>query len=115
MHRPSSLPAKRRTLPLAVILLAVSAMLGGCSIYRINIQQGNYLDDETISRVETGMSRSQVRFVLGTPMVADSFHQDRWDYVFYFRSGRTGDVRQRHVVVFFEGDSVVRVEDGGWS
>ncbi len=114
MHRPATLPSPRPLRLLAVALLSC-LLLGGCSIYRINIQQGNYLDDKTIARVEVGMSRSQVRFVLGTPMVADSFHQDRWDYVFYFRSGRTGDVRKRHVVVFFDGDSVSVIEDGGWT
>ncbi len=92
-------------------LAAVALLLGGCSVYRINIQQGNYLDDKSIGQVETGMTRSQVRFVLGTPMVADSFHDNRWDYVFYFRNGRSGETLRRHIVVYFDGDSVSRIED----
>ena len=114
MPRTTIAPSSRPWRYLAALLTA-TLLLGGCSVYKINIQQGNYLDDKTIARLETGMTRSQVRFVLGTPMIADSFHEDRWDYVFYIRQGRSGDVRRRHVVVYFDGDSVSRVEDGGWS
>ncbi|MCZ0955245.1 MAG: outer membrane protein assembly factor BamE, partial [Rhodospirillaceae bacterium] len=64
---------------LAVLLLAA----GGC-VYRIDIQQGNLLEEDAIEQVELGMTRSQVQFLLGTPMIADSFHQDRWDYTYYF-------------------------------
>ena len=67
------------------IVLAALA-LAAC-VYRIDIQQGNLLDDEDIVQVDVGMTRSQVQFLLGTPMVADSFHRDRWDYAYYFRRG----------------------------
>lgn len=56
------------------------------------------------------MTRSQVQFLLGTPMVADSFHRDRWDYAYYFRQGRSKDVQQRWLVVYFDGDLVERIE-----
>ena len=72
------------------IVLAALA-LTAC-VYRIDIQQGNLLDDEDIVQIEVGMTRSQVQFLLGTPMVADSFHRDRWDYAYYFRRGRSPDL-----------------------
>jgi outer membrane protein assembly factor BamE len=90
------------------IVLAALA-LTAC-VYRIDIQQGNLLDDEDIVQIEVGMTRSQVQFLLGTPMVADSFHRDRWDYAYYFRRGRSPDLIQRWVVVHFENDRVTRID-----
>ena len=78
--------------------------------YKINIQQGNFLDQEDIDQIEPGMTRSQVRFLLGTPMVADIFNENRWDYVYYLKVGRSGEVFRRHFIVYFEGDETIRVE-----
>ena len=78
--------------------------------YRINIQQGNYLEERDVDEVQPGMTRSQVRFLLGTPMVADVFDPDRWDYVYFLKIGRTGDMYRRHFVIFFEGDQAVRID-----
>jgi outer membrane protein assembly factor BamE len=91
-------------------LVAIAALALTACVYRIDIQQGNLLDDEDINQVDLGMTRSQVQFLLGTPMVADSFHRDRWDYAYYFRQGRSSDVIQRWVVVYFENDRVARIE-----
>ena len=90
-------------------LLLVMLALAAC-VYRIDIQQGNLFDDEDIDQVEVGMTRSQVQFLLGTPMIADSFHRDRWDYAYYLRRGRSPDVVQRWVVVHFDNDRVARIE-----
>jgi outer membrane protein assembly factor BamE len=90
-------------------ILFVALAFSAC-VYRIDIQQGNLLDDEDIIQVEAGMTRSQVQFLLGTPMVADSFHRDRWDYAYYFRRGRSPDLIQRWVIVYFENDRVARVD-----
>lgn len=76
----------------------------------MDIQQGNVLEESSIEQVEVGMTRSQVQFLLGTPMIADAFRRDRWDYPYYFRQGRQRNVEQRWVVVHFEGDRVVRIE-----
>ena len=92
----------------AALLLALG--LAGC-VYRMDIQQGNLLDAEQVDQVEVGMTRSQVRFLLGTPMVVDSFDADRWDYVYSLRRGRSGEVVRRHLVVWFDGDKVTRVEE----
>ena len=83
--------------------------LAAC-VYRIDIQQGNLLDDDDVVQIEVGMTRSQVQFLLGTPMVADSFHRNRWDYAYYFRRGRSPDLIQRWVVVHFENDRVTRID-----
>ena len=91
-----------------LLLLSVLA-LAGC-VYRIDIQQGNLVDQENIDQVEVGMSRSAVQFLLGTPMVADSFHQERWDYPYYLKRGRSRDIERRWFIVYFEGDQVVRLE-----
>ena len=92
-----------------VAAIALACVLAAC-VYRLDTQQGNLLDQEQVDAVETGMTRSQVRFLLGTPMVADPFSQDRWDYVYYFRRGRTGATRRSHVIVWFEGDIVTKIE-----
>ncbi len=93
---------------LSVIVLTAFAVTA--CVYRIDIQQGNLLKDEDISQVEVGMTRSQVQFLLGTPMVADSFHRDRWDYAYYLRRGRSHDLDRRWVVVRFENDRVASIE-----
>jgi len=93
----------------ALFALLVGLTLGAC-VYRIDIQQGNLLEDSDVAQVEVGMTRSQVQFLLGTPMISDSFHRDRWDYAYYLRLGRSPDIERRWVVVYFENDRVARVE-----
>ncbi|HEV8017846.1 MAG TPA: outer membrane protein assembly factor BamE [Steroidobacteraceae bacterium] len=104
------LQASRMRLPataLAAVLLA--GMLGGC-VYRLDIQQGNYLEGKTVDQLQPGMTRTQVRYLLGTPMVPDLFDKDRWDYLYYFVHGRLRKPTQRHLVVFFKDDKVTHFE-----
>jgi outer membrane protein assembly factor BamE len=99
-------------LPLAAFaaLVLLATPLSGC-VYRMNIQQGNYLEGKTVDKVEVGMTRTQVRYLLGTPMVPEPFNKDRWDYLYYFKSGhRLRKPEQRHLVVFFKEDKVARLE-----
>ena len=93
------------------LLLLAFAVIGaaGC-IYRPNIQQGNVLEIEEIDQVTVGMTRSQVRYVLGTPMISDPFHPDRWDYVYSMQRGRERRKETAHFVVYFADDKVSRVE-----
>ncbi|MEE8307141.1 MAG: outer membrane protein assembly factor BamE [Gammaproteobacteria bacterium] len=93
---------------LALLLTSV-LVLSGC-VYRIDIQQGNLLEQKAIDQVEVGMTESQVRFLLGTPMVADTFHQDRWDYMYYLRKGRARTADKRWFIVHFSEDVVSRLE-----
>jgi outer membrane protein assembly factor BamE len=93
----------------AVALLGLATMLGGC-IYRMDIQQGNFLEGKTVDQLQVGMTRTQVRYLLGTPMVPDLFDKDRWDYLYYFRRGHLHAIQQRHLVVWFKQDKVMRFE-----
>lgn len=101
-------PASRSAARLGAVVLALG--LSAC-VYRMDVQQGNLLDAEQVDQVEVGMTRSQVRFLLGTPMVIDSFDADRWDYVYSLRRGHERKVTRRHLVVWFEGDKVTKVEE----
>ena len=87
------------------IILVALALGSGC-VYRQNIAQGNLVKEEDIAQVEVGMTRNQVRFLLGTPMVADPFHHERWDYVYYLKIGRRDAVAKRWVSIFFDDDVV---------
>lgn len=100
--------------------LAAASLLAGCSMndpnrsgllqpYRIDLPQGNYLTRESVDKVQEGMTREQVRFLLGTPLLRDLFHPDRWDYVFRYKFPN-GDVEQRKVTIRFRDDRVASIE-----
>jgi outer membrane protein assembly factor BamE len=89
-----------RYLIIAIALISLAAS-SGC-VYRQNIAQGNLIDREDLDQVELGMTRNQVRFLLGTPMIDDPFHKDRWDYVYYLKVGRQDATFKRWVSVIFE-------------
>lgn len=105
-------------------LLAAALLAGACSAYdstsrkvasaitpyRINIVQGNFVSREAVSQLREGMTRDQVRFLLGTPLLQDVFHGNRWDYYFSFRRGSTPVVQSRHFTVFFDADKLVKWE-----
>ena len=94
------------------------ASLAGCSYvptipgvtpYRIEIQQGNFISQEMVTQLKPGMSKEQVRLALGTPLLTDIFHADRWDYVFWRE--RPGKKReQRKLTVFFEDGKLTRLD-----
>lgn len=78
------------------------------SPYRIDVRQGNMVTQEMVAQLKPGLSREQVRFILGSPLVTDMFHADRWDYVYRFQPGR-GEVQQRVLTVFFLDNKLSRV------
>jgi outer membrane protein assembly factor BamE len=98
-----------RTLVLLMSLAATSAATSGC-VYRMNIQQGNFLEARTVDQLQPGMTRSQVRYLLGTPMVPDAFDKERWDYLYYFKKGRLRKPEERHLIVYFHEDKVDKFE-----
>lgn len=73
--------------------------------YRIDVQQGNVLNQEMVSQLKPGQTREQVRYILGTPMLTDMFHASRWDYVYRLQNGRTGAVESRRLSVFFDAEN----------
>ena len=98
----------------AVFLLT---LLAGCSSvprivneYKIDIQQGNVLTQDMVSQLRPGLTKDQVRFILGTPMLQDMFHASRWDYVYTYKKGNTGEVEMRKFSTFFDAsERLVRV------
>lgn len=100
---------KTRGLVGGLALCLLGSGMSGC-VYRMNIQQGNFLEGRTVDQLQVGMTRSQVRYLLGTPMVPSTFDKDRWDYLYYFRRGRLEHIEQRHLIVFFKEDKVARFE-----
>lgn len=96
-----------------LLILALILTLGaGCSIYRLEVQQGNLLEEKAVAQLRPGMDRQQVTFLMGTPLLQDPFHQDRWDYVYVLRDGRGKILERRHVSLYFEGERLARVERG---
>jgi len=77
--------------------------------YRIDIQQGNLVTQEMVARLQTGMTRAQVRFVLGTPLLTDVFHPDRWDYIYRYEKDRKL-IEHRRIVAVFSSDKLLRIE-----
>jgi len=103
----------KRLALLRIVLLASGALLASGCVYRMSIQQGNYLVTDSVSQLKEGMTRSQVRFLLGTPMVPDAFDNDRWDYYYYFNSRHVKEPLKRRLTVFFQDEKVQRYENEG--
>lgn len=97
-----------KKLALLVLLAAVLASTG--CVYRQNISQGNLVKQDDLDQVEIGMTRNQVRFLLGTPLIDDPFHADRWDYVYYLKLGRDDAGFKRWVSIFFTEDKVSEIK-----
>lgn len=93
---------------LTATVILVALLLDGC-VYRAAISQGNLLKDEDLDQVEIGMTQSQVRFLLGTPMIDDPFHRNRWDYVYYLKLGRKPATFKRWVTIEFEDGIVTEI------
>jgi len=93
---------------LVVLLLATVLAMSGC-VYRANISQGNIVEEEDLDQVEVGMTRNQIRFLLGTPMIDDPFHMNRWDYVYYVTIGRNDASAKRWISILFDDDKVSEI------
>lgn len=91
-----------------IFLVVACLLVSGC-VYQAALSQGNLLDQEDIDQVEVGMTRGQVRFLLGTPMIDDPFHQNRWDYVYFLRVGRQKATFKRWISIFFDGENVTEI------
>ena len=98
--------------------LLIVMLLGGCGFvpqipgvkpYRIEIQQGNFISQDMVAQLKPGMSKEQVRLALGTPLLTDIFHADRWDYV-YWRERPGAKLEQRKLTVFFEDGKLMRLD-----
>ena len=101
-----------RRLILAAAIATTALATQGC-VYRMTIQQGNFLEERSIQQLQVGMTRSQVRYLLGTPMVPDAFDKDRWDYLYYLKIGRLRKPLERHLIVYFKEDKVSQFDNQG--
>ena len=91
-------------------LIALTSCSGRLfTVHKIDVQQGNAVEPEKVSQLEIGMSREQVKFLLGTPLIQDVFHPERWDYVFFLIPDY-GDIEKRRLVVHFDGDIVSAID-----
>ena len=95
------------------LTLLFSLLLAGCGswgfpgVYRISVEQGNIVTGAIVGQLKPGMTRRQVRYILGTPLVEDSFNRDRWDYVYMLRNGNN-ILREERLTVYFQGDTLAR-------
>jgi outer membrane protein assembly factor BamE len=102
-----------------LIPLAIAGLLGlgGCSwvpfgniAHQIDIQQGNIVDQEMIDQLRPGMSRRQVRFIMGSPMLVDTFHGERWEYIYRIHKSGEAPSKKSRVTLFFSADNLARIE-----
>ena len=100
----------RHLLPLlmALALAGCGSNIGFPGVYRINVEQGNIITEDMVEQLKPGMTRRQVRFVMGTPLIEDTFQPDRWDYRHTIRNG-TKTLSESRLSVFFEDDALVNV------
>lgn len=102
----------RLTVLCSLVVLAVAGCgsINPLKPYRMEIQQGNHLSQEKVAQLKRGMTKDQVRFLLGSPMLTDIFHADRWDYVYRLRPKNSTDVEERRLTLVFEANQLARVE-----
>ena len=93
---------------LAIACLSACSFVGFPGVYKIDVEQGNIITQEMADQLQPGMSRRQVRFILGTPLVEDTFDQDRWDYPYVKRNGQTV-LSESRLTVMFDGDELQTV------
>lgn len=108
--------------PMRILIVLVSLLLASCSNFsnylptfkphKVEIRQGNYVSPEMKQKLKVGMTKAQVRHVLGAPMVSDVFHDSRWDYVYRLEQGGKL-VEQNKLALYFDGDNLVRAEEEG--
>ncbi len=93
------------SLSLTVLIGCQSKLL---TVHKIDVQQGNALDIEMVDKIEVGMTQDQVQYVLGSPLITDSFHPDRWDYIYYFIPGY-GEREKRQLTLIFDRGEVIEI------
>ena len=85
----------------------ISCILSGC-VYRVDVPQGNYIEQDQVSKLRIGMTKEQVQFVLGTPITIDPFNKNRWNYVFLIQEGWEEPI-QKNLMVIFDGNRMIDI------
>ncbi len=98
--------------PMPLFLLSAAAIfLSSCSgIYKMDIQQGNLLNESQLKQLQTGMNQRQVRYLLGAPLVTDPFHKQRWDYYYSFQKGGASKITQQRLTLYFQNQKLQKIE-----
>ncbi|EED34447.1 outer membrane lipoprotein OmlA [Luminiphilus syltensis NOR5-1B] len=94
---------------MALLLTGCGSNFGFPGVYRIDVEQGNVITEEMVQQLKPGMSPRQVRFIMGTPLIEDTFHENRWDYRYTLRNG-IDTLEQHRLTVFFEDEVLVNLE-----
>ncbi|MDM8560169.1 outer membrane protein assembly factor BamE [Candidatus Parabeggiatoa sp. HSG14] len=90
--------------------ISFGLFLTGCAMHKVDVQQGNIVTQEMLDQLELDMHAKKVRFIMGTPMMVDAFHQQRWDYIYSIQPGGN-ERKQRHLSLFFdENQKLTRIE-----
>ena len=97
-----------------LLCILLIGFLTSCSsklltVHKIDVQQGNALDAEMVDKIEIGMTQEQVQYVLGSPLITDSFHPDRWDYIYLFRPGY-GEKERKQLTLIFDRGEVIEID-----
>ena len=92
-----------------IAVLGMLLILSACSVHKIDIQQGNVITQEMLAKLKIGMEKQQVARLLGTPLVEDPFHKGRWDYVYKFVAGDTGEIQSSHITLYFNENSLANI------
>lgn len=98
-----------RKFPLIILLISLLQIIS-CGAYRPDIQQGNVLETEQTQKLKLGMTKKQVSFLLGAPLLQDPFHRDRWDYIYTLKKANQPMLRQ-HLTLFFVNDALTKIDD----
>lgn len=102
------------------ILVSTLLIAGGCAdynwkmpgVYRIPVQQGAVIEQAAVGQLKPGMDKEQVRFIMGSPVIVDPFHSNRWEYIYSFQSGSDRVREQRHITLHFNEDERLAYVDG---
>ena len=97
------------SLLLSMLMTGCGSNFGFPGVYRINVEQGNVVTEEIVEQLRPGLNRRQVRYIMGTPLIEDAFHSDRWDYRYLLRNGNE-TLSDTRLTLWFKGDELIRAE-----
>ncbi|HEC19879.1 MAG TPA: outer membrane protein assembly factor BamE [Gammaproteobacteria bacterium] len=100
----------RTFLLLTFLLLPQVLLLSACSVHKIDVQQGNVITQEMFEKLKVGMDKKRVLGILGTPLIVDPFHRDRWDYVYIYHAGNSDDEQSARLTLFFTDQRLSKID-----
>ena len=91
-----------------IIIALISLTLSAC-VFQPSVQQGNFIEPEKVEQIEIGMTKNQIRFLMGTPMIDDPFNENQWDYVYFLKIGRDQAISKKWVSIIFNENTVSQI------